>query len=326
MHRRWPRTLLSTGFILRTLYEIISSPASAVFLALLLVGFVLTGSINIIMYVSVISAGFVATISACNWPWLNELPLLRRIFLLLIVLGVLTLVGRSYLRWCLRTQARNQANAAASASGQGQQDNGSVFGKLKEFLDEERRSLTASPVHTPAAPAPKVQIDAQEADIDIGLAEKETRLVKQEIDMPYPNPTQMDNMNGKRMGGAIVVPIVARVTNSNSAKGVRILVRLCDGCFWVENPPGFGLYYGADQLRTRQKPMDDLPPNLYTPVGDITIWLPYPRRQTITVDVNYACLNCRPMTEKNKKTLTIHLSKPEFPPLKPGEHAYDDER
>ncbi len=146
LHTNHPTLAKIVGVFLRFFWNASTHPAFAVLLALLLVGFVISGAITIIVSVSVYVAWLITVLWLAHSAPIKAISVLPRLILVLVFAFCTAFGANWYVHWCLRTYAKNQPIPAQNLDGQ----------QIKEIFDQEIKSLPPPSVapseHTLAQP------------------------------------------------------------------------------------------------------------------------------------------------------------------------------
>ncbi|HEY2470045.1 MAG TPA: hypothetical protein VGI45_19750 [Terracidiphilus sp.] len=108
LHANHPIATRFIGGILRFFYGTSTHPAFAVLLALLLVGFVISGAITIIISVSVFFAWLITVLWLGHSEPVQKLNILPRVVFVLTFASVAAFGANWYVKWCLKNYAKNQ--------------------------------------------------------------------------------------------------------------------------------------------------------------------------------------------------------------------------
>jgi hypothetical protein len=91
------------------IFGIITSPAFAVVLTLLLVGLVISDVVKLIVSVSTVAAWLVAVLAVTKSGPIRRLPIIRRIVILILFAAVSGLGSNRYIHWCVDQYAKKHA-------------------------------------------------------------------------------------------------------------------------------------------------------------------------------------------------------------------------
>ena len=130
-HTKYPTMAKIVGGGLRFFYGASTHPAFAVLLALLLVGFVISGSITVIVSVSVFFAWLITVLWLAHSEPVKAMNIFPRVVLVLVFAFSAAFAANWYVKWCLRNFAKNQPSPVQSLDG----------GQIKAIFDKEIRSL-----------------------------------------------------------------------------------------------------------------------------------------------------------------------------------------
>ena len=170
LYQRFPTTMRVSGWSLRLLYGIAISPAFAVILSLLLVGFVISGLVPVIVSISVFAAWLVAMLSVARSEAINKLRIAERVLVVFGVAALMAILANRYVKWCLLNYYKTQPSANASPSPKDL--DALAYERFRELLDAEIPRLVQVPPpkagdkNTPPMGTPKLT----KADLSIDFA------------------------------------------------------------------------------------------------------------------------------------------------------------
>jgi len=98
---KYPRFLVSVDWLLEFLYVLFASPITALVVSLLLVPFVISGSIPIIVFCSVTTAWLLCVVAVARAEPVKQLSIIPRFVMVGIIAVVMFGISRSYIRWSL---------------------------------------------------------------------------------------------------------------------------------------------------------------------------------------------------------------------------------
>ena len=138
-----PRFTKVAGGLLRFIYGIVTHAAFAVVLALLLVGFVISGAITIIVSVSVFFAWLITVLWLAHSEPVKNLNILPRIVVVIFVALCAASAANWYGKWCLGNYALNQTkDKAASPASEQKSENQQLLTALDKAVSEQLKKLT----------------------------------------------------------------------------------------------------------------------------------------------------------------------------------------
>jgi hypothetical protein len=148
-HAKCPTLAKILGGFLRIFWGTSTHPAFAVLLALLLVGFVISGSITIIVSVSVFFAWLITVLWLARSEPVKRINILPRVALVLVFASGAAFAANWYVKWCLINYARNQPAPIQNLDG----------GQIKSIFDQEIKNLPIPSVASAEQPAPKQKME-----------------------------------------------------------------------------------------------------------------------------------------------------------------------
>lgn len=98
---KYPRLLFVVDWLLEVLYALFASPITALVVSLLLVPFVISGSISIIVFSSVTMAWILCVIAVARAKPVKRLSIIPRFVMMVTIALILFAMSRSYIRWSL---------------------------------------------------------------------------------------------------------------------------------------------------------------------------------------------------------------------------------
>jgi len=156
-HTKHPKITRIVGGLLRWFYGAIIHPAFAVLLALLLVGFVISGVVTIIVSLSVFFAWLITILAIAQWQPIRKLNILPRVVVVL-VMGVITAgAANRYVKWCLSSYARNQPKPTVEKQAERTDSDQLIYERFKDLLAAEIAKAKV-PVKEPVKPIQKPNI------------------------------------------------------------------------------------------------------------------------------------------------------------------------
>jgi hypothetical protein len=156
---KFPRAIPVVSRILRLFYAICISPAFAVVLALLLVGFVISGEVTIIVSLSAICAWLIACLSIAKAEWVNRQRIGAKVSVLILSALILFFATHKYVDWCLRHYSMNKAKQDKDQADQESKTiKGAFVDSVKNFPIQSL--VNTAPSHLAAPPSPVTKSEA----------------------------------------------------------------------------------------------------------------------------------------------------------------------
>jgi len=140
MFERYPVAARVVEGVLEFIYGILASPISALIVALLLVGLVISEVTGVIVSLSAFAAWFVFVVAIPRQPAIKRLPILRRIFICALCACVSFGLGRLYVKWVLSEYYIHHGSSVASVPVAKEANDGvdqKIIGTLQELLKKE---------------------------------------------------------------------------------------------------------------------------------------------------------------------------------------------
>src|SRR6266446_1086671 len=160
-----PRTHVIVGWILRFLYGFVSNPIAAIIISLVLVPFVIAGSIPLVVWGSITLAWILCVIWATRSETLKQLSSVSRFVFVVIIAIVSYKASRRYIRWSLvNYYAHAEPKVAPSEN---RLDNKNVqslnpddfYGRIEELIKKEMRPYMSAIAPHPPKPNPLESLD-----------------------------------------------------------------------------------------------------------------------------------------------------------------------
>lgn len=134
MHQNHPVFTRMVGGGLRWFFGLSTHPAFAVVLALLLVGFVISGVVTVIVSLSVFFAWLVTILWIAHSEPIKKLNILPRVTLMLLVGIAAGIIANLYVKWCLKNFAIHQPVPSATVAPTSDQ---ALYQRLSDLLHQE---------------------------------------------------------------------------------------------------------------------------------------------------------------------------------------------
>jgi hypothetical protein len=135
--------------LLEGVYGIIASPASAVILALLLVGLVVSEVVTVIVSLSVFSAWLVFVVTIARTDVVKGLPVLRRLGLVAVFACIAGLCSHIYVEWILSSYARHHHDAQQQSIAPPNNVDEDLVKRLRQLFAEQTTAITRMRVPGP---------------------------------------------------------------------------------------------------------------------------------------------------------------------------------
>ena len=144
--RKYPRLLRWTEWVLALLYLLLANPITALVVSLLLVSLVISGSIRVIVWLSVMVAWLFSVLGFTRIAGLKQLSVIVRTFLVGFIAVVLCWISMFYIQWTLSNYYAHQEHHTANTpltSGT-DVDSDSLWNRLQALLENEVQRATKS--------------------------------------------------------------------------------------------------------------------------------------------------------------------------------------
>lgn len=158
---KYPLLAKVGGTVLRFLYDAATHPAFAVVLALLLVGFVISGAVTIVVSVSVYGAWLIAVLWLAHSETVKRINILPRFILVFGFAALAAFAANRYVNWCLLNYTANQPKVVQSDS---RTNNDQLLGRMRELFKKEIHSDSNPPV---SAPSLRARTSAKDDPVDL---------------------------------------------------------------------------------------------------------------------------------------------------------------
>jgi hypothetical protein len=146
---KYPRLLVVVDWLLESFYALFASPITALVVSLLLVPFVLSGSIPIIVFCSVTMAWILCVVAVARAKPIKQLSIIPRFVIVVITALLMFGLSRSYVRWSLVNYYAHAQPQVPVTSGNANSDVDQLGKRIDDLLKKEVRTLTPSKVpHT----------------------------------------------------------------------------------------------------------------------------------------------------------------------------------
>jgi hypothetical protein len=153
MLAKYPRWFFIVDWILEFLYVLFASPITALVVSLLLVPFVMSGSIPVIIWLSVTLAWLLCTVSVARSAPVKQLTIISRVVIVVIVAIASFAASRWYIRWSLLsyyTHLPREVATSSSPSTTPSIDADQLGPRIDELLRKELWKFAPSPVKAPS--------------------------------------------------------------------------------------------------------------------------------------------------------------------------------
>jgi hypothetical protein len=153
---KYPRLLVFVDWLLEFLYVFFASPITALIVSLLLVPFVISGSIPIIVFCSVTMAWLLCVVAVARAEPVKQLSIIPRFVMVAIIALTMFGISRSYIRWTLLSYYAHLVPQVTTAAGTASPsppvsvniDSDQLGQRLDELLRKELRKLLPPPIAT----------------------------------------------------------------------------------------------------------------------------------------------------------------------------------
>ncbi len=156
---KYPRLLIAVDWLLEFLYALFASPITALVVSLLLVPFVISGSIPIIIFCSVTMAWFLCVIAVARAKPVKQLSIIPRFAMVGIIALLMFGASKWYIRWSLVNYIAHAQLQIPAMSGiaNSRPDMDQLGNRLDALIREELRKsiqsiVPSTPTQHPVSP------------------------------------------------------------------------------------------------------------------------------------------------------------------------------
>jgi hypothetical protein len=144
---RFPRFMRVSGFLIHGSYSFFISPAFAVILALVLVGFVISGVVSLIVSLSMFAAWLITTLAFAKSSYIIKLPIIRRVTCVFVFALATGAGAHAYVKWCINKAIEKESGnppKTVTAPARPIDLDSVAYERLRNLFDQEIKGYEAS--------------------------------------------------------------------------------------------------------------------------------------------------------------------------------------